>query len=269
MGFGDFFSAKRAALKKRKVFIPYFTLGDPTASDSLKIVKAALDAGADALEIGFPFSDPIADGPVIQRANYRALSSSVDTDQCFRLMAEIRRYSPVPIGILIYYNLIYTCGVERFCRMAAASGAQAVLAADLPVEEAGPLLQNLRKFHLESVCMAGLNTGEDRLRKIITATTGYLYLVAVLGVTGARSEVSSRCLAAIESIRTMTSLPLCIGFGISSPAQARAFFPTGADGIIVGSAVIKIIEEKLPDVDAICEGVSDFVKSFTESDWKP
>lgn len=268
MGFGDFFNDMRAASKTRKVFIPYFTLGDPTPSDSLKIVKAALDAGADALEVGFPFSDPIADGPVIQRANHRALSSHIDTDKCFSLIAEIRRYSRVPIGILIYYNLIFTYGVERFCRMAADSGAQAVLAADLPVEEAGPLLQSLSRHHLESVLMAGLNTGEDRLRKIIAATNGYLYLVAVLGVTGVRSEVSSRCLAAIESIRAMTPLPLCIGFGISSPAQARTFFPTGADGIIVGSALIKIIEDYLPDVDAVCDGVKEFVKSFTGSDWR-
>jgi tryptophan synthase alpha chain len=265
MGFRDYLLQRRKIKRERAAFIPYLTLGDPDEESSLRLIHAAIDGGADAIELGFPFSDPIADGPVIQRANARALHSGINTERCFRLLKRIREKSPVPIGLLIYYNLIHSYGIERFCMRAAMSGVGAILAADLPIEESLPLLRHMARNSLESVFMIGLNTPEEKMKRIIDVTTGYLYLVAVLGVTGERRSVSERCIATIEKVRSLTSHPLCVGFGISSPEQAGAFRRTGLDGVIVGSAVIRIIEESLPDMDQACRRLTAFVRGFTKA----
>lgn len=262
MGFHEFFLENRKIPKDRKIFIPYFTLGDPGYEESLRIIKSAVQSGADALELGFPFSDPIADGPVIQRSTVRALHSGMDTKKCFKLIEKIREITDIPIGLLLYYNLVYKYGVERFCRDAGKSGVSGVLAADLYPEEATEYLKSLQRNKLESVFMVAQNTREPEMRSIISSTTGYLYLVAVLGVTGARDKVSEECISTISRLRERTELPICVGFGISSPEHARQFLRTGADGIIVGSAITRIIEDGLPDIEAICEKVSSFVKGF-------
>jgi tryptophan synthase alpha chain len=262
-GFRSFLMERRATRGARKAFIPYFTLGDPDEVSSLRLIEAALSGGADALELGFPFSDPIADGPVIQRAAMRALLAGTTTDTCFLMLAAIRERSPVPMSLLVYYNLIHAYGIERFCGMAAQAGVGALLVADLPLEESGPLRKSMARNSLQSVFMVGLNTPPEKMKRIIEVTTGYLYLVAVLGVTGERQNVSKRCIETIETVRGLTSLPLCVGFGISSPEQAGAFLGTGVDGIIVGSAVIRIIEESLPDIERVCQRLTSFVRGFT------
>jgi tryptophan synthase alpha chain len=259
----QYFRARRLKTGERKAFIPYFTLGDPTPGASLALIKSAIDGGADALELGFPFSDPVADGPVIQRSTRRALQAGMTTDRCFELIEKIREYSRAPIGLLLYYNLIHAYGLEPFMKRAKGAGVQAVLAADLPLEESIPFQRTLEREQLESVFMTALNTSENKLKRIIGATTGYLYLVAVLGVTGERSKVSKRCIGMIKRIGKISDIPLCVGFGISTPAHAGSFEKTGVDGFIVGSAIARLIEEHEKNPEAACIAIYKLVKSFT------
>jgi len=263
MSINQYFRTRRLKTGESKAFIPYFTLGDPTPGASLALIKSAIDGGADALELGFPFSDPIADGPVIQRSTHRALQAGMTSERCFELIEKIREYTPAPIGLLLYYNLVHAYGIERFIRRAKSAGVQGILAADLPIEESITYGRTIEREHLETVFMAALNTGEEKLRKIIGLTTGYLYLVAVLGVTGERSKVSKRCIGMIKRIRKMSDIPVCVGFGISTPEHARTLEKTGVDGFIVGSAITRLIEENEKNPEAACIAVYKFIKSFT------
>jgi tryptophan synthase alpha chain len=237
------FQALRA--RKEKAFIPFFVIGDPDYKTSLQAVEAALEAGADMLELGIGFSDPIADGPSIQAADLRALNAGMTVDRCFEFIQEIRGFSDVPIGLLVYYNLVLRRGVARFCRQAGKAGVDGILAADVPIEEAGPVIRGCKSSGVDPIFMVTPTTTQERLQKILEHAEGFLYLVALLGVTGARGDLHPEALRLLRRVRSHTELPLCVGFGISRPEHVRALSGAGADGAIVGSAIVNLIARNL------------------------
>jgi len=242
------FAKKFGELRKEKsgAFIPFVVLGDPDEKTSLKIIKALVSSGADALELGFAFSDPIADGKTVQEADQRALAKGMNTDRCFSIIKKIRGFNPeIPISLLVYCNLILQRGIGKFYSDAKKAGVDAILAADCPIEEAGSLLSAAREHGINQVFIVSPTTTKERMRKILQKCSGYVYLVSVLGVTGARSGLHKRTIGLVKSARRATRLPLCVGFGISKPEHARQVIAAGADGVIVGSAVINIIRGNL------------------------
>ncbi len=247
--------------RKEKALIPFVVAGDPNYHVSLDIVQHIIDAGADILEIGFAFSEPIADGPTIQAAGVRALKAGVNTDRNFKFIKEIRKYnSKIPIGILIYANLVYQRGIERFYKEAAASGIDSVLVADLPIEEAKPYIKAARKNKVNTVFIVSPLTDKKRLKKILKNVEGFVYVVSRLGVTGAKKELQADTLRLIKGIRPNTKLPLCVGFGISKPEHVKAVLKAGADGAIVGSAIVKIIEKNLNKRIVILNKIENYVR---------
>lgn len=247
----------------KKAFVPFLVIGDPDLDKSEKIIKKLIDSGVDALELGIAFSDPISDGPTVQAADYRALKSGVNTLKAFELIAKIRQYnSEIPIGLLVYYNLVFSIGLSEFCKLSKESGVDAILAADVPVEEINDLRKACKAEGLDTVLLVSLNTSEDRVEKIVKKASGFLYLVSVLGVTGARKELNEYTINFVKRIRSQTTLPLLVGFGISSPEQFKAVCDAGADGAIVGSALIKILEENLAEEAKIYSELNLFVNPF-------
>ncbi len=252
-------------MKKRKegFFIPFVVLGDPSYDISLKIIKTLIASGADALELGFAFSDPIADGKTIQAADQRALSRKIFTDKCFSLLKKIRSMNnEIPISLLVYYNLIYQRGIENFYRDAKNAGVDAILASDVPAEEAGPLLSAAKKFKINQIFLVTPTTTASRLRKILKHASGYIYLVSVLGVTGARANIQKRALGLIKRVRRNTELPIFVGFGISKPGHIKEVIKEGADGAIVGSAIVKIIESNLGNEKGMLSRIASFTRQM-------
>ena len=248
--------------KKKKAFIPFTVLGDPDYETSIKIIKSMIDSGADMLELGFPFSDPVADGPTIQLADIRALQNGANTDSAFRLIKKIREYSNIPIGLLIYSNLIYNRGIYKFYSDAHESGVDAVLVADIPYEEAKEYVEAAEKNNIAPVFLVAQTTTEERFSQILKYAKGYIYLVSVLGVTGARGKIEKETFELIKRIKSQTDLPVAVGFGISNKEQAKEVIFAGADGVIVGSAIVKIIEKNLNDVDKMIKEIKEFVEGI-------
>jgi tryptophan synthase alpha chain len=229
--------------KKEKAIVPFVVIGDPDYNTSLRIVKTLVESGADILELGFPFSDPIADGPTIQAADVRALKRGLNTDRCFNFIKKVRVFTDIPIGLLVYYNLIYQRGIKKFFYDCKLAGVTSVLAADAPVEEVDELIRSARKHRIDTVFIVSPLTDNKRLRLILKKCRGFVYLVARLGVTGARENIEENTLRLIKRVRRQTHLPICVGFGISKPEHVKAVGKAGADGAIVGSAIVKIIEK--------------------------
>ena len=224
-------------------FIPFAMTGDPDPSRSLETMRLLARSGADALELGLPFSDPVADGPVIQAAAARTLAKGVRRADCWRLLAELRREFPeLPIGLLVYANLVYHDAPARFYRAAADAGVDSVLVADLPVAESGPVVEAARAAGIAPVFIAPPNADERRLTAIASAGAGYTYVTSREGVTGADDRLRRDQSALIERLKTMGAPPAVLGFGISTPAHVRAALAMGAAGAISGSAVVGRIE---------------------------
>lgn len=231
-------------LKTAPMVSPFLVLGDPTPELSLELAKTAVDAGAGALEIGFPYGDPVADGPAIQRADMRALSGGTTTSSALSLLARIHQARPeTPLNLLVYGNLVHARGFERFAEDAAAAGASSLLVPDIPLEESSPLKHACRSVGLAHVQLVGPLTAAERLRRIDRMADGFLYLVAHQGITGVRggdfSEVESlvsRTVSAVEN-------PLCLGFGLSKPEHIARAFRAGARLAVVGSHLANVIGE--------------------------
>ncbi|MEN6452480.1 MAG: tryptophan synthase subunit alpha [Thermoguttaceae bacterium] len=239
--------------KGRPLFIPFAVLGDPDPQRSRDVVRTMIEHGADALELGFPFSDPPADGPVIQKADARALQAGVRVDDCFALLRDIRRMATLPVGLLIYYNLVLQRGVDRFYRDCAEAGVTSVLIADLPLEHADEILPAAQRHGVAPVFMVSELTSPERFDEIAAVAGGYLYVVSYLGVTGVEHAVLQDKIAdVVRSARQHTSLPLCVGFGINSAEQARAAVQAGADGVIVGSRIVREVPD-LASIAAVCD----------------
>ena len=229
------------AFEKGKAFIAFLTCGDPDLETTAAAVRAAVQGGADLIELGIPFSDPTAEGPVIQGANLRALKGGVTTDRVFRLVRELRRDVTIPLVFMTYANVIYSYGAERFLRNCAEAGIDGLILPDLPFEEKEEFLAPCRKYGVDLISMIA-PTSASRVAMIAREAEGFLYLVSSLGVTGERSEISTDLAAIVKTVRENTAIPCAVGFGISTPEQARAMAAL-SDGAIVGSAIVRIVEE--------------------------
>ncbi len=253
------------ANKNEKAFIPFVIIGDPNAEQSFKIIKALIDAGADALELGIPFSDPSADGVTIQMAALRALNSGTNTDICIDILAKVREYAPnIPIGLLLYGNLVFARGVDNFYRDMAEVGVDSVLIADLPIRESLPFREAALKYGVAPIFIAPPNASDDTLREVASYSRGYTYVLSRAGVTGVdvieeSTEASSPAQHLISTLNEYHAAPPVLGFGISTPQQVKDAFTAGASGAISGSAVVKIIESNLGDDERMLTDLSDFV----------
>jgi len=227
--------------RKEKLLVAYLMAGYPSLEDSLEAFTAVLEGGADVLEVGFPFSDPVADGPTIQRAHEEALKRGVRLRELFGLLSELRRRFPsVPMLVMTYYNPIFRKGTAAFAEELLKSGGDGLIVPDLPPEEAGPLREELIKRGLAFVPLAAPTSTERRLKLICESAAGMVYFVSVLGTTGERDELPlERIREKLESYRRLCSEPAVVGFGVSRPEQARAVAAL-ADGVVVGSALVKL-----------------------------
>ncbi len=251
--------------KGEGAFIPFTVAGDPDFETSIEIVHEYVKNGADALEIGFPFSDPVADGPSVQAADIRSLNSGMTTEKCFEFITRIREFTSIPIGILVYYNLIYKKGLEEFYSNAKNAGINGILAADLPPEEAGDAVKMASKYDLDQIFMVAQTTTNERIAEIVKMCTGFLYVVAVMGVTGARSDIKKSTVDLIKRVKDHTDLPIAVGFGISKPEHVKDVIQSGSDGAIVASAIINIITQNLDKMDIGKNEIGIFCKELKES----
>ncbi len=234
----------RTRREKRAAFVAYLCAGDPDFDTSLAACRAVLDAGADVLELGVPFSDPLADGLTNQLAAQRALEGGMTTARVFELVRRLREKSQVPVVFYTYYNLVFAYGVENYVRTAKEAGVDGLLTLDLPPEEAGELLAACTKHDLKTVFIVAPTTPAGRLARIGAAATGFIYYVSREGVTGVRDQVAANIPEAVSRIRQHTALPVAVGFGISTREQVRQVARM-ADGVVVGSALVNVIKDNL------------------------
>ena len=233
------------ALKKegRKAFVVYLTAGDPDLKATANLIPALEAAGVNIIEIGVPFSDPTADGPIIQAASQRALKQGTTLEKILAMIASLRRTSGIPIVLFGYYNPILSYGTEKFAADAAASGVDGLLVVDLPPEEADELRRYTDPVGLDFITLIAPTTDPKRARKILRGATGFVYFISVTGVTGTAAPRTEDIRHDLERIKGMTTLPIAVGFGISTPEQAAAIAPL-SDGVVVGSALVRLIAEK-------------------------
>lgn len=231
----------RKAFENKKAFIPFVTCGDPDLTTTGKIVRAAVENGADLIELGIPFSDPTAEGPVIQGANIRALSGGVTTDKIFDFVRELRKDVKIPLVFMTYANVVFSYGAERFISTCAETGIDGIILPDLPFEEKGEFQPVCKKYGVDLISLIA-PTSDKRIAMIAKEAEGFLYIVSSLGVTGTRSEITTDLASIIKVVRENTDIPCAIGFGISTPEQAKKMAGL-SDGAIVGSAIIKLIEK--------------------------
>ena len=227
------------AFENGKAFIPFITCGDPDLETTAAAVRAAVKNGADLIELGIPFSDPTAEGPVIQAANLRALSGGVKTDKVFDLVRELRTDVTVPMVFMTYANVVFSYGAEKFISTCAEAGIDGLILPDIPYEEKDEFLPVCRKYGVDLISLIA-PTSENRIGMIAREAEGFIYLVSSLGVTGTRTEFSTDLDSIVRIIRDNTSVPVAIGFGISTPEQAKKMADV-SDGAIVGSAIIKLL----------------------------
>lgn len=247
-----------SAFQKGKAFIPFLTCGDPDLETTAALVRAMVEAGADLIELGIPFSDPTAEGPVIQGANLRALTGGVTTDQIFQLVADLRRDVTIPLVFMTYANVVYSYGAERFVKNAADAGIDGLILPDVPLEEKEEFAPICRQYGLELISMIA-PTSQERVERIAKQAEGFLYCVSSLGVTGVREAITTDVGALIQQVRQANpDIPCAIGFGISTPQQA-ANMAQYADGVIVGSAIVKRIAEY---ADASVPHVAEYISQM-------
>lgn len=230
-----------SVFEKKKAFIAFLTCGDPDLATTAACVRAAVENGADLIELGIPFSDPTAEGPVIQGANLRALTGGVTTDKIFDMVRELRKDVSVPMVFMTYANVVFSYGAERFFGSCKEIGMDGVILPDLPYEEKEEFLPVAHKYGIDLISLIA-PTSENRIAMIAKEAEGFLYIVSSLGVTGTRSEITTDLKSIVEVVRQNTEIPCAIGFGISTPEQAAKMAGL-SDGAIVGSAIVKIIEK--------------------------
>ena len=232
----------RLRRENRAALIPYLMAGDPDLETTRRLVLSMARHGGDIIELGVPFSDPLADGPTIQAASQRALARGTTLTRVFALVRRLRRETQVPLVLMTYYNLIFRMGEEGFVRRAVAAGVDGVIVPDLPPEEAQGLLAPARRHGLDTVFLAAPTSTPQRLQKVAEASTGFVYYVSLTGVTGSRLTVDEALRRGVQRLRAMTDKPVAVGFGVSTPEQA-ARIARWADGVIVGSAIVRRIGE--------------------------
>ena len=247
-------------------FVPFVTLGDPGKAQSIAIIKSLIDGGADALELGIPYSDPIADGPVIQAANIRALEANISTDDCFDIIREIRAYNAdIPIGLLLYSNLVLARGPQQFYQQAKDAGVDSILVADVPLHESKMFRQAATETGIEPIFIATPNADDDTLRQCASYGRGYTYLLSRAGVTGTETKAQMPADSMIAKLKEYHAAPALLGFGISTPDDVSQALSSGAVGAISGSAVVKIIAANLDHPEAMCEELKVFTIAMKEA----
>jgi tryptophan synthase alpha chain len=253
------------ATVKNPAFIGFVVAGDPDKNTSIRIARALISGGTDILELGVPFSDPVADGPTIQKADERALAAGTTPDTVFEIVREIRKGSDVPIVFLTYYNIVHHRGIKRFYHEAHDAGVDGILIADMPVEESEEVCSVASRYNIDPIFLITQTTSEDRIDKIAKKARGYLYLVAAFGVTGVRERVSEGAIDLLYRVRMYTSLPLALGFGISTPAHVQTYTRAGAEGVIIGSAIVEIVERNLQDTEVMERELKEYVSAMKEA----
>jgi tryptophan synthase alpha chain len=253
------------ATNKRPLLVAFTVAGDPDYSTSLGLIREMAATGADIIELGLPFSDPVADGPVIQHADIRALDAGMNTDRLLDLVRDFRASSSVPIVILTYANLVIRRGISQFYADASMAGIDGVVIADVPYEESEPFTRAAEETGIAQIMMVSPTTSDQRLDGILTKAAGFIYLVAVMGVTGARSGVESSAVDLLARVQAKSTVPVAPGFGISTPMQVREWADHGADAVIVGSAIVKRIEEHIGDPKACIAAVGEYIKTLKEA----
>lgn len=247
----------KSAFERGKAFIAFITCGDPDLQTTTAVVRSAVNGGADLIELGIPFSDPTAEGPVIQGANLRALNGGVTTDKIFDLVRELRQDVTVPMVFMTYANVVFSYGAERFISSCRQIGIDGLILPDLPFEERNEFLPTCRKYGVDLISLIA-PTSENRVAMIAKEAEGFLYIVSSLGVTGTRTKIETDIDSIVKLVRQNTTIPCAIGFGISTPEQAKKMSDI-SDGAIVGSAIIKIIEKYGKDSP---EYVEQYVRSM-------
>lgn len=250
----------KEAFANGKAFIPFITCGDPDLETTKKIVRAMAENGADLIELGIPFSDPTAEGPVIQQANIRALAGGVTTDKIFDFVRDVRKDVTVPMVFMTYANVVYSYGAERFIKTCKEIGIDGLILPDIPFEEKEEFAPICKQYGVDLVSLIA-PTSENRIAMIAKEAEGFVYIVSSLGVTGVRSEITTDVGALAALVKANTDIPCAIGFGISTPEQA-AKMAAKADGVIVGSAIIKIVAQYGKDAP---EHVGAYVRSMKEA----
>ena len=248
------------AFENKKAFIPFITCGDPDLDTTIEIVRAAVRAGADLIELGIPFSDPTAEGPVIQAANVRALRGGVTTDKIFDMVRTLRKDISVPMVFMTYANVVYSYDADKFIKICSEIGIDGLILPDLPFEEKGEFLDICHTYGVDLISLIA-PTSENRISMIAKEAEGFLYIVSSLGVTGTRTEIKTDLASIVEVVRKNTDIPCAIGFGISTLEQAKKMAGI-SDGAIVGSAIIKIMEKYGKDSPKYVE---EYVASMKEA----
>ena len=251
---------ERLRTRGERALVVFLTAGDPSLADTRRLIIEMARQGADIIEIGVPFSDSLADGPVIQRAAGRALAAGTSLARILEMVGEVRRHVDVPLVLFGYYNPVLAFGLAAFARAAVAAGIDGLIVPDLPPDEAGPLTAETGPAGIDMVHLLAPTSAPDRVKLIARTSTGFIYVVSVLGVTGARHELPADLDRQIRSLRLVTTKPLCVGFGIAEPAQVRAVGKL-ADGVVVGSAIVRLIEERA-GAATLVKDVGEFVAAL-------
>jgi tryptophan synthase alpha chain len=249
--------------RKEKALIVYLTAGDPSLEITKKLIFGLEKAGVDVLEIGVPFSDPTADGPVIQAASQRALKAGTTLERVLELVTEVRKVSEIPIVLFGYFNPIFSYGVKKFAHVACEAGVDGVLVVDLPYEEAKELRIYTDAVGIDFISLIAPTTGKERLTKIAAGATGFLYYISITGITGTAAPKIDNIKTEVNKIRKITKLPVAVGFGISTPQQAREISGF-ADGVVIGSAVVRLIDENKNNPDLV-KIISDYVSEIKKA----
>ncbi|WP_305829251.1 tryptophan synthase subunit alpha [Photobacterium leiognathi] len=251
------------AERNEGAFVPFVTIGDPNPEQSMQIIDTLVESGADALELGIPFSDPLADGPTIQGATIRALESGTTPVLCFEMLTQIRqKYPTMPIGLLMYANLVFAAGIENFYQQCAEAGVDSVLIADVPVNASQEFREAAVKYGIHPIFIAPPNADETTLQAVSELGGGYTYLLSRAGVTGAETKAGMPIDHLLSSLKAHNAPPAILGFGISSPEQVRDAIEAGAAGAISGSAVVKIIEQNLDDNHQMLAKLAEFISAM-------
>jgi len=247
--------------KNQKALIAYVVAGYPSEKDTLSVIRGLVNGGADIIELGLPFSDPLADGPVIQNASYIALQKGINLSKFLKLVNKIRKETDLPLVVMTYTNLLYKQGYDKFIALAKKAGIDGFILPDMAIEEAGEYLKAVRKNKVDSIFLISPNTSPKRIKKIVSASSGFLYLVSVFGTTGKQQKIQQYTIDAIRNTKKLVNgkIPIGVGFGVSTPQQTKFFIQKGADAVIVGSAFVRLIEKMPP------KKIESEISKFTQS----
>lgn len=257
---------KKIKNKNQGAFIPFIVLGDPDENLSIKIIETLIENGADALELGFPFSDPISDGPTIQKSSYRSLQNNATTNKCFNIINEIRKKNlDIPIGILVYANIVFSNGTDFFYASCSKNKIDSILIPDLPVEESKFFLKFADYYKISQIFVCPPNADDNLIKKISYYGKSYIYLSSRSGITGTENKAHLPSKSLVRKIKKLCSIPIIQGFGISEPEHIKNSLKCGISGSIVGSAFIKIIENNLHDSKNMLKKIKLFVKKMKKA----